>query len=200
MTTLMAATIGVWRCQACTFTCRAAAGAVRCPRCAAPVGRRKVASLQRTSALLFAAVLLYIPANVLTVMTTTTMFKRQENTILGGVFYLWRTGTWPLAVVIFLFSIVVPFAKFAALAGLIYTSARRSRWRRIGRTRLYRAVELVGRWSMLDVYAVTLMAALARTDAVASVDIGSGAIAFGAVVVLTMSATLSFDPRTIWDG
>lgn len=200
MATLMAAAIGVWRCQACTFTCRAARGAVRCPRCSAPVSKRKAATLQRTSALLVAAVLLYVPANVLTVMTTTTMFKRQENTILGGVFYLWRTGTWPLAIVIFLFSIVVPAAKFAGLAFLAYTSARRSRWRPIGRTRLYRAIELVGRWSMLDVYAVTLMAALARTDAVASVDIGPGAIAFGAVVVLTMSATLSFDPRTIWDG
>jgi paraquat-inducible protein A len=198
--TLTAAAMGVWRCQACAFTCRAAGGAVRCPRCGAPVGRRKVATLQRTSALLFAAVLLYVPANVLTVMTTTTLFKRQENTILGGVFYLWRTGTWPLAVVIFLFSIVVPAAKFAGLAFLVLTSARRSRWRPIGRTRLYRGIELVGRWSMLDVYAVTLMAALARTDAVASVDIGAGAIAFGAVVVLTMGATLAFDPRTIWDG
>jgi paraquat-inducible protein A len=200
MATLMAAELGVWRCHDCALMCRAVGGPATCPRCGARVARRRENTLQKTAALLIAAMVLYVPANVLTVMTTTTLFKRQENTILGGVFYLWRTGTWPLAIVIFLFSIVVPAAKFAALALLVVTSSRRSRWRRQGRARLFRVVELVGRWSMLDVYAVTLMAALARTDALASADIGPGALAFGAVVVLTMGATLSFDPRTIWDG
>ncbi len=175
------------------------AGPAPCPLCGAGVRSRRSNSLPRATAFLLAAAILYLPANLLPVMRTTAMFQTQDDTIISGVLFLWNTGSWPLAGLVFLASVVVPIGKFLALGLLVVTSWRRSLWRQRERTRLYRMVEAVGRWSMLDVYVVTVLAALARAESLASIEAGPGALAFGAVVVFTMCASLSFDPQAIWD-
>jgi paraquat-inducible protein A len=155
--------------------------------------------VRRTWALLIAAAILYIPANLLPVMYSRTLFGTEDDTILSGVALFWNSGSEALAIVIFIASIVVPMAKLGALAILAATAQRRSRWRPQQRTRLYRMVEFVGRWSMLDVFVVTLTVALVRFQSLAVITAGPGALAFGAVVVLTMLASMQFDPRLIWD-
>jgi paraquat-inducible protein A len=159
--------------------------------------RRKPDSLGRTTAFLLAAVILFLPANLLPVMTTRTLVREDSETIFSGVLRLWAGGSWVLALLIFAASIVVPGLKILALTVLVVSSWRRSAWWRGGRARLYRAIEWVGRWSMLDIFVMALLAALVRTR-LAGVQIDGGAVAFGAVVVLTMLASASFDPRLIW--
>jgi paraquat-inducible protein A len=159
---------------------------------------RKADSLARTTALLAAAALLFIPANLLPVMTTSTLVRTHSDTILSGVAALWRGGAWPLSILVFTASLVVPGLKIAALALLVATTHWRSTWRRDDRTRLYRLIERVGRWSMLDIFVMALLAALVRSR-VASVEISAGAPVFAAVVALTMLASKAFDPRLIWD-
>jgi paraquat-inducible protein A len=132
-------------------------------------------------------------------MQTTTLFGSQEDTILSGVAYLWTSGSWPLAIVVFAASITVPLLKIIALTVLVVSTQRRTAWRPRERTLLYRVIELVGRWSMLDIYVVTVLVALVHLQGLATIQAGPGAVAFGAVVVLTMLASLSFDPRLIWD-
>jgi paraquat-inducible protein A len=170
-----------------------------CPRCDQSLHRRKPDSHARTWAFLIAAAILYIPANVLTVMHTATLFGADDNTILSGVVELWNGGAWDLAVIVFTASIAVPLIKMACLLLLLLSSRRGSaRWRR-ERTRIYRMVELIGRWSMLDVFVVALLLSLVRFGVVAEVRAGPGIVAFCAVVILTMLASMSFDPRLIWD-
>lgn len=170
-----------------------------CPRCGARLHFRKPDSIARSWAFLLSAVILYIPANVMPVMETGSLFGSQKDTILSGVVYLWNSGSWSLAAVVFIASIVVPLAKIIALAFLLITVQLRSRWQPQQRTRLYRLVETVGRWSMLDIYVITILVALVQLKAVATIKAGPAAIAFGAVVVLTMLAAAAFDPRLIWD-
>jgi paraquat-inducible protein A len=145
-------------------------------------------------------VILYIPANLLPIMETSSLFGSQADTIMSGVVYLWRSGSWYLALVVFIASILVPMAKLIALILLLVSVQLHSRWQPLQRAKLYRMVELVGRWSMLDVYVVTLLVALVQLDALATIRPGPGALAFGAVVVLTLFAAMSFDPRLIWDS
>jgi paraquat-inducible protein A len=171
----------------------------RCPRCGAVLHRRRPDSVARTWALLLAAAILYIPANVLPVMVTHSLFGKQDDTIISGVIYFWHSGSPALAAIIFIASIVVPVLKLAALSLLAWTAQRRSRWRPLQRTVLYRLVELVGRWSMLDIFVITLTVALVRFQTLAVITAGPGALAFCAVVVLTMLASMQFDPRLIWD-
>jgi paraquat-inducible protein A len=172
---------------------------VRCPRCGFALHARKPASLQRTSALLAAAVVLYVPANTLPIMATASVVTgRESHTILGGIVELWHSGSWDLALIVFIASIAVPILKIAALALLVITAQRRSRWRQAERASLYRLIETVGHWSMLDVFVVVLLVGMVRFGAFASVDPAAGLLAFGAVVVLTMLASASFDPRLIW--
>ena len=172
---------------------------VRCPRCGFALHARKPASLQRTSALLVAAVVLYVPANTLPIMATASVVTgRESHTILGGIVELWHGGSWDLALIVFIASIAVPILKIAALALLVITAQRRSRWRQAERASLYRLIETVGHWSMLDVFVVVLLVGMVRFGAFASVDPAAGLLAFGAVVVLTMLASASFDPRLIW--
>jgi paraquat-inducible protein A len=133
-------------------------------------------------------------------METSSLFGAQDDTIMSGVVYLWISGSWHLALVVFIASILVPMAKLFALIVLVLSVQLRARWQPVQRTRLYRLVELVGRWSMLDVYVVTLLVALVQLEALATIRPGTGALAFGAVVVLTMFAAMSFDPRLIWDS
>ena len=144
--------------------------------------------------------ILYIPANMLPMMDTSSLFGAQRDTILSGVVYLWTSGAWPLAVVVFIASIAVPMLKIIALIFLVVSAQRRSDWQPRQRTRIYRVVEFVGRWSMLDIYVVTVIVALVQFNALATIKAGPAAIAFGAVVVLTMFAAMSFDPRLIWDA
>lgn len=195
-----AAALGLVGCHTCGQVSRRG-GTVQahCARCGARLRRRKPESLARTWALLVTAAMLYVPANVLPIMHTSSLFGTQSDTILSGVIYLWTSGSWPLAIVVFVASVFVPIAKLAALAYLAWTVQRRSLRAQAERMRLYRMVELVGRWSMLDVFVVALLAALVQLRALAEIVPGSGATAFGAVVVITMFAAMTFDPRMIWD-
>ena len=170
-----------------------------CPRCRTGLHRRKPNSLSRTRALLFAAAICYVPANLYPVMEVTTLGRAQADTILSGVVYLALHGTWPLAVIVFVASVVVPVMKIVSLGWLTFSVQRGSQWRPLDRARLYRVVEAVGRWSMVDVYVVTILVALVHLGSLASVEARVGAFYFGAVVVLTMFAAASFDPRLIWD-
>jgi paraquat-inducible protein A len=172
---------------------------LHCSRCGAALHFRKVASISRTWAFIISAVVLYIPANALPVMNTSSLFGSEKDTILSGVVYLWTSGSWPLAIIVFIASIAVPMLKILALVFLVVSVQLRAKWLRKQRTAIYRLVELVGRWSMLDIYVITVLVALVQFSALATIQAGPGAIAFGAVVVLTMFAAMSFDPRLIWD-
>jgi len=170
-----------------------------CPRCHARLHHRHPDSLGRTWAYLIAATILYIPANLLPIMYTHSLFGQEDDTIISGVLYFWNSGSPALAAIIFIASIMVPVLKLAALALLAWTAQRRSRWRPLQRTVLYRLVEFVGRWSMLDIFVITLTVALVHFQSLAVITAGPGALAFCAVVVLTMLASMQFDPRLIWD-
>jgi paraquat-inducible protein A len=176
-----------------------ATGAVRCWRCDGEVRPRIPDSLQKTSAYLAAATILYLPANLLPVMRTSTVLEDEDDTILSGVMVLLHQGSWPLALLVFFASIVVPLLKIFSLILLVSMSAMGATGHQLARARLYRVVDFVGRWSMLDVYVVTLLVALVRMGKLATVTPGPGALAFATVVVLTMLAARSFDPRLIWD-
>jgi paraquat-inducible protein A len=171
---------------------------LRCPRCANLLHARKPRSLERTWAYLAASVLLYVPANVLPIMTTTNLFRNKTYTISGGIGELWTDKAYGLAAIVFVASIVVPLLKIVALGLLAWTVRRAPHWQRMERARLYRVVETVGHWSMLDVYVVVLLAGMVRFDRLASVHPEPGLLAFAAVVILTMLATRAFDPRLIW--
>jgi paraquat-inducible protein A len=210
MTYLTAARAGLVACHACGNVDACAtppSGAAphrharpqRCSRCGASLHRRQVDSVARTWALLIAAALLYIPANLLPVMHTASLVGSEDDTIMSGVVYFWTSGDWPLAIVIFVASILVPMLKLGVLTLLAFTAQRRSAWRPLQRTKLYRLVERIGRWSMLDVFVITLTVALVRFKSLAVITAGWGALAFASVVVLTMIAAMQFDPRLIWD-
>jgi paraquat-inducible protein A len=195
---------GLAICDGCLAVCRLPApdgrdGALRCWRCDGRVHLRIPESLARTSAYLVAAALLYLPANLLPVMHTSTVLGEEDDTILSGVMVLLHTGSWPLALLVFFASIVVPLLKILSVGLLVAMSAARRRGHELARARLYRVIEFVGRWSMLDIYVVTLLAALVQMGKLATVAAGPGALAFAAVVVLTMLAAENFDPRSIWD-
>lgn len=170
-----------------------------CSRCGSVVHRRKPNSLSRTWALLVAAAICYVPANVYPIMAVTSFGKTQADTILSGVIYLFVHGMWPLALIVFVASVVVPVLKLSGLTALVISVQRKSQWRPRERARLYRIVEVVGRWSMVDVYVVTILVALVHLGSLASVEAEIGSFFFGAVVVLTLLASQSFDPRLIWD-
>ncbi len=172
----------------------------KCPRCGGRVHSRLPHSLARTWAFLIASMILYIPANVYPVMKNTYLGAESSNTILSGVALFLKEGDWLLAFVIFTASIVVPLLKMVSLLYLLLNVrkppvARRARQQTI----LYRVTELVGRWSMVDVFVIGILTALVQMGAISTVEPGIGAMAFGAVVVLTMLAAISFDPRLIWD-
>ncbi len=187
-------------CHICGLVMRGRAGhGLLCPRCGVAVHVRKPHSLARTWALLSTAMLMYIPAMALPVMQTSYFGNTQRDTIMSGVVYFLKHGDWPLALVIFVASVLVPLLKMIALLYLLISVQRHSLFRHRERTRLYRITELIGRWSMVDVFVVALMAALVQLGALASIAPGLGAMAFASVVVLTMFAAMAFDPRLIWD-
>lgn len=195
--------LGLIGCHVCGLVCRSAGeGRVgACPRCGASLHRRKPDSIARTWALLIAAVILYIPANMVPVMRTASLFSSTDNTILSGVVELWVVGSPDLAVIVFFASIMVPVLKFVALGWLLISvRRRRARWPQRQRSRLYRLVEHLGYWSMLDVFVVTLLTGAVQLAPLAQVVPLPGIIWFALVVVLTMLASMSFDPRLIWDN
>ena len=171
----------------------------KCRRCGGTLHSRHKDSLNRTCALLIAAMILYVPANLLPITLTTALGSTEGDTIMQGVIYFLFSGDWPVALVIFTASILVPLLKMAALTYLLVSVQRHSSHRPLDRTKIFRMVEFVGRWSMIDVFVVTIMVALVQLGAVATIQAGSGAIFFCAVVIITMLAAESFDPRLIWD-
>jgi paraquat-inducible protein A len=173
---------------------------VQCPRCGSVMHLRKPDSLNRVWALTVASAILYIPANVLPITRTEALGKEQADTIMSGVLYFLKHGDWPLALVIFTASVALPFIKIFVLLFLAWTTQQRSTWRPLDRTRLYRITELVGRWSMVDIYVVTILVALVQLGVLAQITAGPGALYFALVVVLTMFAAESYDPRLIWDA
>jgi paraquat-inducible protein A len=171
-----------------------------CPRCEAPLHVRRPHSLSTTAALVITAAVLYIPANLLPVMRTHEIIGDEDDTILSGVISLAHQGSWPIALLVFFASIVVPLLKLVALGDILFAIwRRRVRYPR-QRSRLFRLVEFVGRWSMLDVFAMSLLASLVQIQSLALVQVRPGAFAFAAVVVLTMLAAQSFDERLLWDA
>jgi paraquat-inducible protein A len=184
-------------CDACGLVSHAT---VACPRCGARVRPRKPDSLVRTWSLMAAAAILYIPANTLPVLTLIHFGRGEPSTILGGVVELVHADMWPLALLVLFASIFVPLLKLSGLSLLLIGTHRGARGRLRERTLLYRVVDSVGRWSMIDVFVVSILTALIRMGAVASVEPGPGAVSFCAVVVLTMLAAQSFDPRLMWDA
>jgi len=189
-------------CEGCGLLSRPVAGAHegRCPRCDEELTFRKPASVQRTWAYLAAAAICYVPANVLPVLTTVTAGGRESDTILQGVVLLWSPTGWPLSLIVLFASIMIPSAKILALAYLLITVQRGSVQNNAQRVRMYRTVEFIGRWSMVDVFVDTFTAALVQLQPLMSVEPGPGLPFFAAVVVLTMLAVESFDPRFIWDA
>lgn len=171
-----------------------------CGRCGSQLHYRKPESMVRCTALLIAALVMYIPANLLPVMVVTSLGETEGDTIMGGVIYLATSGDWPLALIVFIASICVPSIKLIILSFLLISVRYKSSWRPKERTRLYRLTEAIGRWSMVDIYVDTLMAALVQIQGLMVIEVGVGAVAFGAVVVLTILAAMAFDPRLIWDN
>ena len=193
---------GVVSCETCGLLSRPAQPAHpgHCPRCGGELEWRRRDSIQRTWALLIAAAICYIPANILPVLRTNTVVSSDADTILSGAIFLYTSGSWPLAVIVLVASVMIPLGKLVALAYLLITVQRGSVASNRDRARLYRLVEIIGRWSMLDVFVDTFTVALIQLQPLMSVEPGPGVVFFMAVVVLTMLAVESFDPRLIWDA
>jgi len=197
-----AAEAGLVSCETCALLSRPveAAEPGHCRGCGAKLEWRRHHSIQYTWALVVAAAICYIPANILPVLNTTTLGSTDSDTIMGGVALLYTTGSWPLALIVLVASVMVPLGKLIALSYLLISVQRGSVQSNRDRTRLYRLVEFIGRWSMLDVFVDTFTVALIQLQPLMSVEPGPGVLFFAAVVVLTMIAAESFDPRLIWDS
>ncbi len=171
-----------------------------CPRCHATLRARKPDAIPRAAALVVAGYLLYIPANLLPVLTIVRFGREEHNTILSGVFELARNRLWPLALIVFAASIILPLLKLCGLTWMLLATQLRSDRFLVGRTRLYRLIDLIGRWSNIDVFMVSLLVAVLQFGALTAVHVGDGLAAFAAVVVITMLATSAFDARLMWDA
>lgn len=187
-------------CHTCGLLSTARPGLDVCPRCTAPVHRRKQNSIIRTWALLVTAMILIIPANIYPIMTVIRFGQGEPNTILSGILHLIESGLWGLAMIVFIASIVIPIMKLITLSFLLITVQKGSRWRPQDRARLYRITETVGSWSMVDIFLVGILSAIVSLDSLSTIRPGIGASFFAAVVVFTMYAAHSFDPRLIWDN
>ncbi len=186
-------------CLTCGATVLGTDGAI-CPRCGATVHARKPHAISRAAALLVAAAILYIPANVFPILTAIELGRGQPSTILGGVQELLGAHMYPLAALVFFASIVVPAVKVLGLGLVLQTTHARVRRRVRDRVILFHVVEAIGRWSMIDMFMLSILVGLVQLGFVATVTPGAGALAFAAVVVLTMLAAMVFDPRLIWDA
>lgn len=191
-----AADLGLATCHACARVQPLELG--HCQRCGSTLHLRKPHSLQRTWALTIAAIILYIPANLLPIMKADGIGGAGENTILSGVIMFWHHGAYPIAIVVFTASIIIPVLKLIAIIALCFSTRRCAHPRTM--TRVYRITELVGRWSMVDVFVVAILVAVVQLGSLMSIEPGPAALAFAGVVVLTMLAAMSFDPRLLWDN
>ncbi len=170
-----------------------------CARCGAVLHWRKPDSLLNSWVLLATAAALYLPANLLPVLESGSLFDSHNDTIMSGVRFLWDGGDWFIAAIIFIASIILPGVKIVGLSVLLVTTQRRSTWRPEFRAAIYRTLESVGRWSMVDIFVAAVLVALVQFKTLAQIEAGPGATAFAAVVLFTMFASMSFDPRLIWD-
>jgi paraquat-inducible protein A len=195
-----AADLGLCLCHSCGHANPTVHHPHHCERCGASIHALKPDSLSRTWAFLLAALVFYVPANLLPVMNTSMLGSGADSTIITGVLEFWEAGAWDIASIIFIASIGVPAIKFGALTLLLITAQRRSDWARRERSKLFRFVELVGYWSMLDVLVVALVASLVKFEALGNIEPRAGILFFGMVVVFTMLAAMSFDPRLIWQA
>jgi paraquat-inducible protein A len=193
--------LGLVLCRTCSLAVSRAAHVLdqRCPRCLSRIEHRTPLSTEMTLAWLIAGIVLYIPANLLPVMHTSGLLGEADSTILGGIIEFWRAGDWDIAALIFTASVAVPFTKFIAIGLLLLTVRKKSRWQQHQRTVLYRIVEFIGYWSMLDVIVVALTSALMQFQLLGTAEPRAGIAFFCGVVVVTMLSALSFDPRLIWD-
>ncbi len=173
--------------------------AAHCARCRVRLRKRVKNSVSKTWALVIAGLILYVPANLYPVMTIELFGQPQPSTIYTGVRELMANGMWLVALLVFAASIVVPLAKLLGLSYLLITVQARSVWRPRDRTLLYRVISVIGRWSMLDIFLLSILVALVKLGAIATIEPGMGATAFAAVVIITMFAATTFDPRLIWD-
>jgi paraquat-inducible protein A len=189
-------------CEQCDQLVRAEAAhlhGLHCPRCGSPLHRRKPNSLTRTWALLLTAAILYVPANLLPVLTVVSFGQGSPSTIIGGVVELIQAGMLPVAVLVLFASILVPVLKLIGLALLVLSVQRGWTTRLPDRTKMYRIIEGIGRWSMVDVFMTGILAALVALGNLATITAGPGAVAFCGVVIVTIFASMSFDPRLMWD-
>ena len=187
-------------CETCRLVAPAAIGRAACPRCGARRHARKPDSVRRAWALVLTALILYLPANIFPVMSVVSFGKGESDTILSGVKSLFYAGMWPLALLVFFASITVPVLKIVGLMFLWVTTRRGSRGRLRDRTLLYRIVEAIGRWSMIDIFMLSILAGLVQLGTIATIEPGIGAVSFAAVVIITMFAADAFDPRLMWDA
>ena len=192
-----AAACGLASCDTCGRVAPVALG--RCPRCGSTLHLRKPDSIQRTVALMIAAIALYIPSHLLPIMTVVEMGDVSHNTIISGMLTFWRTGAYPIAIVIFTASILIPFLKIAALSWLCAAATGRVHPLPAMLGKLYWFTELLGRWSMIDIFVVGIMVSLMQLGNYMTITPGLGALAFAGVVVLTMLAAMCFEPRMLWD-
>ncbi|MEO5327941.1 MAG: paraquat-inducible protein A [Magnetococcus sp. THC-1_WYH] len=196
---LTAKSSGLIRCHVCALVTPSPENHP-CPRCATPLHARKPSSLQKTWALTMAAALLYVPANIFPIMTVVQMGQGEPKTILAGVASLIETGMWPLAMIVFIASVVVPLGKIVILIYLLVSVHWGLKTYIKERIALYRLMEVFGHWSMVDIFLVTLLTTLVKMGALATIEPNRGVSFFGAVVVLTIFAARTFDPRLIWDS
>ena len=191
---------GLIICGECHRLHRRSAAHLHCQRCGARLHARRPHSIARTWALLLAAAILYIPANLLPIMSVNFLGNGAPATIMGGVIELIHAGMLPIASVVFIASILVPSFKLCGLVLLLYSVQRHQRLSPRQRILMYRFIEWIGRWSMLDIFVIAILVALVNFGSLASIEAGAGAAAFASVVILTMLAALTFDPRLIWDN
>lgn len=196
---------GLLHCSVCGCLCKpphhlAADEVMQCPRCRSRLALPNVQrSIEITWALLIAAVILYIPANTLPIMSVYMLGSGQPDTIISGAYHLLEAGQWPLALIVFVASIVVPLLKLLTLGFLLITIQQRSQWRNHDRMRLYKITEYIGRWSMVDIFVIAILTGLVQFGNLAHVEANVGSFSFAAVVVLTMFAARTLDAHLIWE-
>lgn len=172
---------------------------VECPRCGSEVHYRKHDSINRAWALLIAAFVMYIPANTEPMMRTTSLGNESADTIMSGVLYFLSHGDWHLALVIFTASIMLPLLKIMAIAYILVSIQRGATHRKQEKTNLYKLAEVLGKWSLIDIFVVGLMVTLVQLGELTTIEPGPACVAFAAMVILTMIAEMVLDPKLIWD-
>jgi paraquat-inducible protein A len=188
---------GLVGCRTCTQVSEI--GTTRCPRCGARLSSRDAMALQRVWAWLIAGMMFYIPANIFPMLITSTVGRAEEATIMGGVIDLWDLGAYGVALIVFVASILIPVGKFVAIGWLALIVRKPHGYKPKQLLHLYEFVEWIGRWSMIDVFVVAILAALVQFDLIATINPGIAAVCFALSVVFTMGAAMSFDSRSLWD-